>query len=99
MRDEFLRKQGTEQLLLHIDEALMVIEPKMRHSLQGVDGIKDIVSFDNDPVQQQLASEKVRKIVEFLKKRKTIYSMRHHCITSIFHLKQLLVKFYRAYQN
>ncbi|NOR26270.1 MAG: cyclic nucleotide-binding domain-containing protein [Desulforhopalus sp.] len=64
MRDEFSRKQGTEQLLLHIDEALMVIEPKMRHSLQGVDGLKDIVSFDNDPVQRQLASEKVRKIEE-----------------------------------
>jgi hypothetical protein len=37
MRDVFSREQGTEQLLLHIDEALMVLEPKRRHNMQGPD--------------------------------------------------------------
>ncbi|MCP4343257.1 MAG: cyclic nucleotide-binding domain-containing protein [Desulfobulbaceae bacterium] len=64
MGDVFSRQKGTEQLLLHIDEALMVLEPKIRHSMQGPDYLKDMVSFANDPFQKQLASEKVRKLEE-----------------------------------
>ncbi len=55
---------GTEQLLLRIDEALMVIKPKVRHSLQGFDGFQEEVSFDYDPQQEQLALSKARKIEE-----------------------------------
>jgi hypothetical protein len=64
MRINYSAQLGTEQLLLHVDEALMVIEPKFRHHRQGGESLKDVVSFANDPLQRQLASEKVRKIEE-----------------------------------
>lgn len=61
MQAEFKNKKGTEQLLLHIGEALKVLQPKIRHSLQNVDSYLDDVSFDNDLAQQQRAFKKVRK--------------------------------------
>jgi hypothetical protein len=64
MQHEYKKERGTEQLLLHIDEALKVLGPKIRHKLQSVGEIQDLVSFDSDPLQQQLALEKVRKIEE-----------------------------------
>ncbi len=64
MRHEYKKIRGTEQLLLHIDEALKVLGPKIRHKLQSVGDLQDLVSFDSDPLQQQLALEKVRKTEE-----------------------------------
>jgi hypothetical protein len=64
MQGDYTVREGAEQLLLHIDEALKVIEPKIRHNLQHTSNPQDVVSFDNDPVQQQLAFEKVRKAEE-----------------------------------
>lgn len=64
MRDEQEKQKNGEQLLLHIDEALKIIEPKLRHKAQNTGSFMDIVSFDNDPVQQQLVREKVRKTEE-----------------------------------
>lgn len=67
MQAVYAGKPGVEQLLLQIDGALKVIEPKLRHSLQHVENFQDLVSFDNDPVQQQLAFEKVRETEEDVK--------------------------------
>jgi CRP-like cAMP-binding protein len=64
MHDDYTGREKVEQLLLHIDEALKVIEPKIRHNLQYINNSQDVVSFDNDPVQQQQAFEKVRKAEE-----------------------------------
>ncbi len=64
MRVELKNQQGAELLLLQIDDAQKVIEPQIRHKLQNVKDFQDIVSFANDPVQQQLAFEKVRKTEE-----------------------------------
>ncbi|MGB3212628.1 MAG: cyclic nucleotide-binding domain-containing protein [Desulforhopalus sp.] len=64
IRDEQTRGQSTVNLLFHIDEALNIIEPKVRHTLQVGGHFQDLVSFENDPVQQQLAYEKVRETEE-----------------------------------
>ncbi len=64
MQADFRGKESTEQYLLHVDEALRVIEPKMRHSLQHSKNLQDTVAFDNDPVQQQKALAAVRKTEE-----------------------------------
>lgn len=64
MRDGYSKGQGTEQLLLHIDEALMFIEPKVRHKMQGADDPNNTVSFAHDPVLRQMAIGKVRKVEE-----------------------------------
>ncbi len=64
MWSECSRQQDTEQLLLYIDDALKFIEPKIRHKLQNVEEFQDLVSFDSDPVQQQLAFKKVKKTEE-----------------------------------
>ena len=64
MRIEYKRQQGVERLLLHIDDSLKMIEPQIRHNLQNAKDFQDLVSFANDPVQQQLAFEKVRKTEE-----------------------------------
>ncbi len=61
MQDEYTCKGGAEQLLLHIGEALKVLQPKMRHTLQNIDNFPDDVSFDNDQVQQQRAFKKVKE--------------------------------------
>jgi hypothetical protein len=64
MRDEYTDQERAGQLVLHIDEALKVIKPRLRHNLQNVDHYKDVASFDNDPVEQQLAFDKVRRTEE-----------------------------------
>ncbi len=64
MQDAFTVQHGAEQYLLQIDQTLKTIEPKLRHTLQQVDKLADIVSFDSDPVLQQLAFEKIRKAEE-----------------------------------
>lgn len=61
MRDECNGKKEADKLLFHIEEALKVIGPIVRHNIQFSNNMQDIVSFDNDPVQQQRAFEKVRK--------------------------------------
>jgi hypothetical protein len=61
MQGEYRGKQEVGQLLFHIDEALKVIGPIVRHNIQHSNNMQDFVSFDNDPVQQQIAFEKVRK--------------------------------------
>ena len=64
MQAEYKNRKGTEQLLLHIGEALKVLQPKIRHSLQNIDNYLEDVSFDNDQFQQQRALKKVRKTEE-----------------------------------
>ncbi len=64
MQRDYAGKLETEQHLLHIDQALKVIEPMVRHTRQQVDNFADPVSFDNDPVQQQLVFDKMRKAEE-----------------------------------
>lgn len=70
MQVAYMGQNGTDELLLHIGEALKIIRPQLRHSLQNGDSYQDSyqdeVSFDSDPVEQQLAQEKVRKIEEEL---------------------------------
>jgi hypothetical protein len=61
MRDECSGKKEAAKLLFHTVEALKVIGPIVRHNIQLSNNMQDIVSFDNDPVQQQRAFEKVRK--------------------------------------
>lgn len=64
MREECSDKKGNEQLLLHVGEALKVLQPKMRHNLQNLDNYSDEVLFDNDQAQQQRASKKIRETEE-----------------------------------
>ncbi len=64
MQADYRVTGSAEQYLLHIDEALKVAEPKLRHSLQHNKILQDTVTFDNDPMQQQKAREKVRKAEE-----------------------------------
>lgn len=64
MQGDYTGQQGTEQHLLHFDQALKTIEPKVRHALQQVDNVADSVSFDSDPVLQQLVFDKMRKAEE-----------------------------------
>jgi len=64
MQAAYTGQHGAEEYLLQIDQALKIIEPKLRHTLQQVDKSADIVSFDSDPVLQQLAFEKLRKAEE-----------------------------------
>lgn len=61
MRDAYTGQYGAEQYLLHIDQALKTVEPKLRHTMQRVDNSADIVSFDSDPMRQQQVFEKMRK--------------------------------------
>lgn len=61
MHDEYSGQKKAEKLLFHVEEALKVIGPIVRHNIQFSKNMQDIVSFDNDPVQQQIAFEKVRK--------------------------------------
>ncbi|MGB3224772.1 MAG: cyclic nucleotide-binding domain-containing protein [Desulforhopalus sp.] len=61
MQDECRGKKEADNLLFHIEEALKVVEPIVRHNIQFSKNMQDVVSFDNDPVQQQIAFEKVRK--------------------------------------
>ncbi len=61
MQGEFAGKRETDTLLFHIEAALKVIGPIVRHNIQFSNNMQDIVAFDNDPVQQQRAFEKVRK--------------------------------------
>ncbi len=64
MRDEYTDKAGAEQLLLHIGEALKILQPKMRHTLQNMDNYLDDVSYSNDQSEHQIALQKVRKTEE-----------------------------------
>jgi CRP-like cAMP-binding protein len=61
MRDENSGKREADKLLFHIEEAIKVIGPIVRHNIQFNNNMQDFVSFDNDPVQQQKAFKKVRK--------------------------------------
>jgi len=67
MRQEYADKRDTEQLVLHINEALKFIEPKIRHNLQNADNYLDNVSFDNDQVLQHQAFKKVSSTEEEVK--------------------------------
>ncbi len=68
MREEQQNRRDGEQLLLRIEEALKIIEPKVRHQEQNSGSLMDMVSFDNDPVQEQLVRDKVRKTEEEIQK-------------------------------
>lgn len=61
MQDGCSGKKDADKLLFHIEETLKVIGPIVRHNIQLSNNMQDIVSFDNDPVQQQRAFDKVRK--------------------------------------
>lgn len=64
MQNEYTNKKGAEKLLLHTSEALTVLVPRMRHSLQNVDNYADDITFDNDQIEQQRAAQKIRRTEE-----------------------------------
>jgi hypothetical protein len=64
IKTAYSRQQGAEQYLLHIDQALKTIVPKLRHTQRKIDNSVDVVSFDSDPVLRQQAFKKMRKAEE-----------------------------------
>lgn len=68
MRDELQKQKNSEQLLLRIDEALKIIEPKVRHQAQDPGSFTDIASLENDPEQQRLVLEEIRETEEEIRK-------------------------------
>lgn len=60
--DDYKKIEGSEDIISAIREALKVIEPLVRHKAQQTDEFEDDVSFDVDPMLQQLASDKIRSV-------------------------------------
>jgi len=68
MKQIFSEKKNIKQVELLVDEALHYIEPKLRHKGLSGGNASDDVSFDFDPVEQNLSSKKVREIENTVQK-------------------------------
>lgn len=55
MKNDYSRSLGGSHIVLLIDEALNIIEPKIRHSNREQGGIDDMISFDSDPMEKRIA--------------------------------------------
>lgn len=64
MKIDYSRSRGGSHVVLLIDEALNIIEPQIRHTARGKGAIDDMVSFDGDPMQQQVAFSVMNDIEE-----------------------------------
>ncbi len=73
MKVDYQQITGVEHIVLLIDETLNVIEPRIRHCQQQTANTGTTVSFDEDPVQKQIARSFVQgveiKIDNLLKKK------------------------------
>lgn len=62
LQEKCLASAGTEQLDLLIDEAILFIEPMIRHSLHEEENLRGRISYDSDPALEQLAFTKMREL-------------------------------------
>ncbi len=62
MKSDYMRGADVDQVVLLIDEALNFVEPQIRHKSQNKGNLHPTVSFDNDPAQQQMASNTIHSI-------------------------------------
>ncbi len=62
------RSQGSELLLLQIQEALRSLAPQLRHQLQRCEETSETVSYDSDPQQMQKELTRFEEIEENLRK-------------------------------
>jgi len=67
MQAKFKNMPGQGELVFHINESLRVLKPQIRHNLRSIDNIEDDITFDDDPVQKQIALKRVRKIESEIK--------------------------------
>lgn len=67
MQAKFKNIPKHSELAFQINESLRVLKPLIRHNLRRIDRADQNITFDNDPVQQQIALKKVRKIEEEMK--------------------------------
>lgn len=63
MKEDYAKGADVGQIVLLIEEAINYIEPKIRHGYQSISGADDeSIVFDNDPAQQQFASNLLKSI-------------------------------------
>lgn len=62
MREDYGKSAAGGQVVLLIEEALNIIEPKIRHSSRDKSAFDDMVSFDSDPLQKQMAASVMQTI-------------------------------------
>lgn len=67
MQVKFKHIPKQSELNFQINESLRILKPLVRHNLRRMDNTDQNITFDNDPVQQQISLKKVRKIEEEIK--------------------------------
>lgn len=68
LRREYEKVPASDHLLLQIDQTLKILNPQLRHNRQRPHDREETVSFDSDPLQQQIAFNKAAKIEEEVRK-------------------------------
>ncbi|EKD35293.1 MAG: hypothetical protein ACD_75C01964G0018 [uncultured bacterium] len=68
LRRQYEKMPASDHLLLQIDQTLKILRPQLRHNRQRPDNREETVSFDSDPLQQQIAFNKTAKIEEEVRK-------------------------------
>lgn len=64
LQTEYRKIQESEHVLLQIDHSLKILTPQVRHNRQRPEDLNETVSFDSDPLQKQLAFNKIAKTEE-----------------------------------
>lgn len=68
LQTEYRKIPGSDHVLLQIDHSLKILTPQVRHNRQRPEDLNETVSFDSDPLQKQLAFNKIAKTEEKVRK-------------------------------